>query len=271
MGRYTVSPSALDLAAESFNTLCASSVALSLDTTGLSPDLPAAAVPVNELQRLLLAGASQAARDAVWAEVIRRARHDKTWLLAAAGMALPALRNVAAGLAHGFDGEVEELDAEILAGFLAHVVVVDVESPGIMTKLRWAAYRAGHAFVVAHRRTAEHEEEISEKTCVLSPAGHPDLVLMRAVAAGAISESDAELISATRLGRVDMEDYAAQLGVSYNAVKIRRQRAEARLVAFVTGTQRPRAHEARVRAIQAAQRPIQRPALSRSAELSPAA
>jgi len=64
-----------------------------------------------------------------------------------------------------------------------------------------------------------------------------------------------------------MEAYAAQLGVSYNAVKIRRQRAEARLLAFINGAERPRAHEARVRAI----RPAQRPALSRSAELMAAA
>lgn len=268
MGRHTVSVSPLDLAADAFGTLTTSAAAPALDTTELAPDLPATVVPLDELQRLLLAGASQAARDAVWAELIRRARLDETWLLAAAGMALPALRNVAGGLARGFDGDVEELDAEILAGFLAHVAIVNVELPGIVTKLRWAAYRAGHAFVVAHRRATEREEEISDTTAgPTRPSGNPDLVLMRAVAAGAISESDAELISATRLDGVDMEAYAAQLGLSYNAVKIRRQRAEARLVAFVTGTQRPRAHEARVRAI----RPAQRPALSRSAELLAAA
>ncbi|WP_194891343.1 sigma-70 family RNA polymerase sigma factor [Catenulispora pinisilvae] len=267
MGRFTVSASSLDVAANAFDALCGCPASLALDTTSFTSDLPDRVVGLDELQRLLLAGASQAARDAVWAEIVRKARRDAKWQLAAVGMALPAIRNVAGSLARGFDGDLEELDAEILAGFLAHLAVVDIEVPGIVTKLRWAAYRAGHAVVIAHRRAAEREEEISEKAGLSSPSGHPDLVLMRAVAAGAISESDAELISATRLGGVDMEAYAAQLGVSYNAVKIRRQRAESRLVAFVTGTPRPRAHEARVRAI----RPAQQSAMRRSAELSPAA
>ncbi|ACU77394.1 conserved hypothetical protein [Catenulispora acidiphila DSM 44928] len=269
MGRVIVSCSSpLDLAAEAFHALCESLAVPGLDVSGLAADLPSGMIRLDELQHRLLAGASQTARDAVWAEVVRRARRDETWQLAAIGMALPAIRNVAGSLARGFDGDVEELDSEILAGFLAHLAVVEIDAPGIVTKLRWAAYRAGHALVVAHRRTAEREEEISEQAHSLSrPSGHPDMVLMRAVSAEAISESDAELISATRLEGIDMEGYAALLGVSYNAVKIRRQRAEARLVAFVNGTQRPRAHEARVRTI----RPAQRPALSRSAELSAAA
>lgn len=80
-----------------------------------------------------MASASQVTRDSVWPEVIRRARRNETWLLAAAGMASPALRNIAGGLARGFGGDVEELDAQILAGLLAHMAVVDVESPGMMT------------------------------------------------------------------------------------------------------------------------------------------
>jgi hypothetical protein len=264
MGRVTFPCSSpLDLAAEAFRALCESPAAPGLDISGLAADLPSGVIRLDELQRLLLAGASQAVRDVVWAEVVRKARRDESWQLAAVGMALPAIRSVAGSLARGFDGDVEELDAEILAGFLAQLAVVDVETPGIITKLRWAAYRAGHAVVVAHRRAAEREEEISEQATLSGPAGHPDLVLMRAVSAGAISEADAELISATRLDRVDMEVYAGQLGVSYNAVKIRRQRAEARLVAFITGAERPRAHEARVRTI----RPGQRSLMGRSAEL----
>lgn len=266
MRRFAVTVSSLDLAGDAFRALYEGPAYLALDTS-LTADLPDRAVRLDELQQLLLADASQAARDAVWAEIVCRARHDETWQLAAVGMALPALRNVAGSLARGFDGDLEELDAEVLAGFLAHLAVVDVESPGIVTKLRWTAYRAGHAVVVAHRRAAEREEEISEEAVVSRPVGHPDLVLMHAVSAVAISQDDAELISATRLDNIDMERYAAQIGVSYNAVKIRRQRAEARLIAFVTGSQRPRAHEARVRTIRTGQRA----ALSQSDELPAAA
>jgi len=86
VGHRIVSVSQLDLAADAFVALCTSAIALSLDTTGLAPDLPVTTVPLDELRRLLLAGASQGARDAVWAEVIRRARRDESWLLAAVGM-----------------------------------------------------------------------------------------------------------------------------------------------------------------------------------------
>ena len=126
MSCFIVTSSPLNLAASAFDALCASPASLTLNTTGLASDLPERVVFLDELQRLLLAGASQAARDAVWAEVVRKARLDETWQLAAIGMALPAIRNVAGSLARGFDGDVEELDAEILAGFLAHVAVVDV-------------------------------------------------------------------------------------------------------------------------------------------------
>ena len=264
MGRVTAScASPIDLAAAAFRELNG----LVLDLSKLAPELLSDSVQVDELPSLLLAGASQDVRDAVWAEVVRRARRDETWKLAAVGMALPAIRKVAGSLARGFDGDVEELDAEILAGFLAHLIVVDIDAPGIVSKLRWAAYRAGHAVVVAHRRAAANEEEISETACLSRPSGHPDLVIARAVDAGAISEAEADLISATRLGGVAMEDYAAQLGVSYNAVKIRRQRAEARLVAFIAGARRPSADAARVRSI----RRIHDAAVGRTAELLTAA
>ncbi|GAA1990354.1 hypothetical protein [Catenulispora subtropica] len=268
MGRAVVlCASPIDLAADAFRELSANSAVLVLDVSELAPELSSGPLRLDELQTLLLAGTSQTARDAIWAEVVRRARRDEAWKLAAVGMALPAIRNVAGSLARGFDGDVEELDAEILAGFLSHLAVVDVHAPGIVTKLRWAAFRAGHAVVVAHRRAAANEEEISETASLARPSGHPDLVLTRAVDAGAISEADADLISATRLGGVAMENYAAQLGASYNAVKIRRQRAEARLVAFITGARRPSVDAARVRTI----RPAHGAALGRTTELPVAA
>lgn len=269
MGRVAVScPSPIDLADEAFRMLCDGPAALTLDVSDHAPELPSGAIRLDILQLLLLDGATLAARDAVWAALVDRARRDETWKLAAIGMAVPALRAVAGSLARGFEGDVEELDAEVLAGFLAHLPVVDIDAPGIATKLRWAAYRAGRAVVVAYRRTVVHEAEISEDAGGFArPSGHPDLVLTRAVSAGAISEADADLISATRLGGDDLEGYAAQIGVSYNAVKIRRQRAENRLAAFISGTQRPRADEARVRSI----RPAQCVMLRRTAELLNAA
>src|SRR5437588_286160 len=104
MGRAVLScTSPIDLAAEAFRALNEGSTALVLDVSDLAPELSTGSLRLDQLQALLLAGTSQAARDAVWAEVVRRGRRDETWKLAAVGMALPAIRNVAGSLARGFD------------------------------------------------------------------------------------------------------------------------------------------------------------------------
>lgn len=61
------------------------------------------------------------------------------------------------------------------------------------------------------------------------PFGHPDLVLIDAVADGVISAEDAELIGATRLGDLSLADAAVVWGCTYKAVGLRRWRAESAL------------------------------------------
>jgi DNA-directed RNA polymerase specialized sigma24 family protein len=61
----------------------------------------------------------------------------------------------------------------------------------------------------------------------------PEAVLRHAIAAGAVTGEEAELILATEIDGVPMAAVAERLGVSYNAVKIRRQRAEQRLLEFL--------------------------------------
>lgn len=60
-----------------------------------------------------------------------------------------------------------------------------------------------------------------------------EAVLSRAIVAGAVTGEEAELILATEIDGVPMAAVAERLGVSYNAVKIRRQRAEQRLLEFL--------------------------------------
>jgi len=57
--------------------------------------------------------------------------------------------------------------------------------------------------------------------------------LRRAIAAGVISGAEAELILATEVDLVPLAVVAERLGVTYNAVKKRRWRAERRLLAFL--------------------------------------
>lgn len=62
------------------------------------------------------------------------------------------------------------------------------------------------------------------------PYGHPDLLLGRAIAAGIITADEAALIGDTRLGDVLVEELADQQGVSAPVLRMRRHRAERKLV-----------------------------------------
>jgi hypothetical protein len=67
------------------------------------------------------------------------------------------------------------------------------------------------------------------------PWGHEDFVLARAVAEGAITGEQAELIGATRLeSEYTLTQAAADWGVSYKAIEQVRRRAEHRLAAWLS-------------------------------------
>jgi hypothetical protein len=55
----------------------------------------------------------------------------------------------------------------------------------------------------------------------------------RAVAAAAISEDEAQLILRSRIDRADLRQLAANEGVAYNTLVVRRLRAERRLLLFI--------------------------------------
>lgn len=60
-----------------------------------------------------------------------------------------------------------------------------------------------------------------------------DEVLARAVGAGAITAGEAALIAETEIEDVSLHEIANRLGVTYNAIKVRRQKAERRLLIFL--------------------------------------
>jgi len=229
-------PSPLHTVEVAFAALCTEPKPLALFGAAVDPQLPARWIPLNELRKALIAKKYDVhVCDAVWREIIDRARTEgAAWTVAAAGMAAPALKWVARMYAVGFDGDRNDLDAEILTGFLEHLATIDTSRPAILHRLRYAAQRAGERAAkidAAHRKSHAAPESTPPK----SPWGHPDLVLNRAVADGAITEAEADLIGSTRLEDVHLTEAAEMLGITVNAAKIRRQRAEARLVAWVKG------------------------------------
>ncbi len=72
-----------------------------------------------------------------------------------------------------------------------------------------------------------------------------DALLERAVRASALTVEEAELVLRSRIDDAQLVDLADELGVSYNTLKLRRQRAERRLLMFLGFRPVPRGRQKR--------------------------
>lgn len=194
------------------------------------------ALSAVQVRELMLEPGLVADKDATWRHLVEQSRGlGGSWTIAAVGMAAPMLKRTAAIAVSKFPAlRADDIAAEVLAGFLEHLAVMDTERPGVMVRLRWATWRA---VVKAGCREADAP---LPSGCAYSmppqlPLSHPDVVLARAQHAAVITSAEADLIGMTRLDEVSLAEAADCLGISANAAKIRRQKAEVRLVAFLTG------------------------------------
>lgn len=198
------------------------------------PDRP---VPLDELrERLLRRNCPMRLRDAVWAHLVLRSRLEgATWTVGCVGMALPALKATTAKLCAKFAADYRDIDAAVLEGFLAELARIDLRKPKITSRLRWAAYRGGHAQV---REALDAPMPVGtsgySSAAPPPPFGHPDLVLLRAVADGVLTADEAELIGSTRLEHRSLAEAATERGSNPGAVQVARWRAERRLRTYLT-------------------------------------
>src|SRR6266545_6181343 len=164
MTRYEEFTSPLDTADAAFAGLTAGPAPLSLDGRRIGGGLPRRLIPLDELKRLLLRRSTwHAAKDAAWADLVRRSRHGgPAWVVGAVGVALPGLRRVAGQLAQGYEGDTADLDAEVLTGFLAALRTVDVTRPAICARLRPRPRHAPRSFRTgpAMQQAGAHREEV---------------------------------------------------------------------------------------------------------------
>lgn len=218
-----------------FHDLCARPKPLTLDGAALGNGLPARAVALDELQALLLNRATSfKTRDVVVAELIRRYHIDgDDWGIALVGVLLPGLLGMASRLAGGFPGDTDCIDAAILAGFFDAATTCPLDGERLSARLLWAAFREGHAIRTQDVTAAYHRSSRPIGSGALRPAAHPDFILSRAVDADVITKAEAELIGSTRLDGVSVAKAARKHGMSAPSLRRRRQRAEARLVAFI--------------------------------------
>lgn len=221
----------MDVARESFALLVAGPEPLSLDGREFA-GLPRRRVSLDEARDLLLGGGCpQSTSDAVWAHLVARSRSDgPTWVVGAVGMALPALISVAASLARRCRGHLGDIHAEVLRGFVEALPTVDIDRPWIVLRLRWAAFRAGHAAVA---EAYDAPTPLSSIGVPQRASGHPDFLLALAIAEGVLTELTADVIGATRLESVSIATWAARHGVSEWAAYKARRRGELRLAAYL--------------------------------------
>lgn len=224
----------LDTARDTFTWLVTGPHPLSIDGR-LFPGLPNRLVPLDELRdRLLRRRCPRRTHDAVWTHLVLRSRGEgATWTVACVGMALPALASSAGWLAARYRGERADVHAAVLTGFLEALTTVEVRTPGVLSRLRWAARRAGQA-ALEESLDAPIPSALGFRWAPpRSPGGHPDLVLARAVADGVLTPTEADLIGTTRLERVPLADWARAHNAGLKTTYSTRDRAEQRLVDYL--------------------------------------
>jgi hypothetical protein len=229
--RHKRAKNSLDVASDSFALLVTGPRPLSLNGRHF-PGLPPRLLPLDEVRDLLLAGmCPQSTTDAVWTHLVTQARsRDPQWIVGTVGTALPALISVAARLSRSCPEDPADVQAEVLRGFLDALPNVDIDRPWIISRLRWAAYRSGHAALVKTYQTARERAATAPSDPISS---HPDFVLAQAVAEGVLTPLAVDLIGATRLESVSVKDWAAQRGISEWAAYKARRRAELRLAQYL--------------------------------------
>ena len=228
-------PGPLAAVAGAFRLLVTGPQPLALHAARLAPGLLDRPVPLDELTVLLLhPGVSPAARNKIWAELIRRARSGSpAWTVGLTGVALPGLTRAVAGLASAYRGDSRDLETEVLAGFLEAVQRLDtdeLDSVPLASHLTWAAFRAGRALACSDAAWAARRRDLDESaTLPARPSGHPDFVLAAAVRRGIITAADAYLIGASRLEDIPLSRLAAETGSRHDSLCRRRAKAEKRL------------------------------------------
>ncbi|MDG4803670.1 hypothetical protein [Micromonospora sp. WMMD980] len=247
--------SPLNAAQVAFEALTGDPDPLTIDCDLVNPDgdlnVPAGVLPLTQVRDWLLEHPRDVqARDAVWAELIRQARLDgPEWVIAAVGMAMPVLRRYTRQLAASYGGDLDDLEAEILAGFLAALRDrVDLAQPAPYAALCRFGWRAGFTLrqQASEYTTVDDVEHVTGPRTPRMPYGHPDVLVNRAVRLGVIDAEDEFPWIEVRLGRKSVEKVAAGLGITAAAMRMRHGRIDTRIAealasGVLTGVASPQA------------------------------
>jgi hypothetical protein len=150
---------------------------------------------------------------------------------------LPSLLLVRRSLAASSALETNELDAELLAGLWEAAARVRLGAPYVAKRLVDGARHRTFAAIRREEdwtgRIAPLQGDIGESQAVPADDGEVRDVLSDAVAAGVISELEAELF---RASRVAIPRLWSHLGISETAARSRRLRAKRRLLEWLSSS-----------------------------------
>jgi hypothetical protein len=229
-------PTPLDRVAQAFAEICARTDTPTVSGRAIGHGLPPRAMCARELAEVLPLLESQA-RDAVWRELIRLARDvGEPWPTIAIGIALPGLRTAAGRLVRDYDGDPEDLDAELVAAFYEAIAHAEVDGPLICARLRTTAYnqvRRMRYRATTYATRTRGLDTLPQACATPAPCGHPDLVLATSVRAGVITREEAALIGESRLEKTPLSSVARRIGMPPTTAWCRRKAAETRLAAWI--------------------------------------
>ena len=200
------------------------------------PALAGFATPQQLLRHLRTLRGRPRAEDAILAALVRQAQADPL----AARVVLQALLPGLKALAGRILLEASERE-EVWSALLAHCwerirrYPIDRRPARIaanvlldtLKKTTWELKRQRYL------RDQETSETPPDRVAVVGVDRDVEQLLERAIAAGAISPEEADLILRTRIDGHDLHALARERGLAYHTLKVRRLRAEKRLLLFL--------------------------------------
>jgi hypothetical protein len=207
--------SCLDVTEDQFRALSQRPFLVTVDGRHVSPDLPARCIGLEELRVIMLKRrAGDQIKDAVWSHLVRMTRTEPDpWIVAAVGMMLPGLKNIAARMRACYPYGDCDVDSEILEAFLHELKRLDPDRPALHTQLYLAASRRGYRTCRREARRASRYVPLPDSLAD-GCGGNPDIALARAVRDGVVTPKQAELVSRVHLDSAQRGDVARQLGMS---------------------------------------------------------
>ena len=199
------------------------------------PGLPQRPIPLDELRdRLLDQRCPRATRDAVWRYLVRRARREgATWMVACVGMALPGLAGTASWLRPATAATAPTSTPPCCPVSSRHW------QAWISAIRAWSTGCSGPHAALDSRRWKSRWTPRCPRSRRSSPAGRGRPTGIRIWfwlapwETGCLTPTEADLISATRLGDESVTAWARGHNQSVHAVAKARERAEHRLADYL--------------------------------------